>query len=256
MTTSFSPSPFCRLFLLLLLISGGCAAVPPIPPGEEAEATVVPEPVAGSEGVGFPIDVYDPWEGWNRSVYRFNAEFDQLIFLPVVETYRFLAPKPVEESVDNVFTNLDNIITIANQFLQAKPFEAAQTFFRFAVNSTVGVLGLFDPASAIGVPKHKEDFGQTLGVWGAGEGPYMVLPILGPSNLRDTTGLVVDRVAFALTDPLGASSIQTEYPPILALNIINSRARVDFRYYQTGSPFEYDLLRFLYTKKRQLDIAK
>jgi phospholipid-binding lipoprotein MlaA len=105
------------------------------------------------------------------------------------------------------------------------------------------------------VPQHREDFGQTLGVWGVGDGPYMVLPVLGPSNLRDTTGMITDRVAFSLIDPFGASSFQTEYPPVLALNAINARDRIEFRYYQTGSPFEYDLVRFFYTKKRELDIA-
>lgn len=249
--------PFLALFAL-----GACAADPAVPPGEIPEPTVVDQlrPVdtatAGAALRSYPIDIYDPWEGWNRRVYKFNAEFDRIIFLPIVETYQFLAPEPVQDSVDNFFSNLDNILIFGNQILQGKPLEAAQTVFRFALNSTLGVLGLFDPASAIDVPQHDEDFGQTLGVWGGGEGPFMILPIVGPSNLRDAGGLAVDTVAFSLIDPFGASSFQTDYPVVLGLNIINQRSQIDFRYYQTGSPFEYELLRFLYTKKRQLDIAR
>jgi phospholipid-binding lipoprotein MlaA len=117
-------------------------------------------------------------------------------------------------------------------------------------------LGFFDVTSYEGIPRTKEDFGQTLGHWGAGEGPFLVLPILGPSNVRDTAGFATDTVAFALADPLTLSSMQTDYPAILALNIINRRYTQPFRYYETGSPFEYDLLRFLYTEKRRADIEK
>ncbi|MDX1402191.1 MAG: VacJ family lipoprotein [Kiloniellales bacterium] len=257
-SASLSYSALLRLFALIALPAlAGCAAAPAVPSGETPAPTVI-SPIEEGEvaGKGFPVDIYDPWEGWNRGVYNFNAEFDRLVFIPIVETYDFLTPEPVQDSVDNFFTNIDNILTFGNQILQGKPLQAAQTFFRFALNSTFGVLGLFDPATAIDVPQHEEDFGQTLGVWGFAEGPYMVLPLLGPSNLRDAAGFAVDTAAFAIVDPLGASSIQTEIPPIMAANIINTRAQIDFRYYQTGSPFEYDLLRFLYTKKRQLDIAR
>ena len=245
--------------LLMLALIGvllvGCAANSGVVPPDAGKPTVLAI-TDGEPEDEVPIEIYDPWEGWNRRVYLFNARFDQVVFLPVVDTYEFLVPEPARDSIDNFFSNLDNLITFANQVLQGKIMGAAQTAFRFVTNATVGVLGLFDPATAIDVPQHKEDFGQTLGVWGVGEGPYMVLPILGPSNLRDSAGFATDAVAFSVVDPFGASSFQTEYPPVLATNIINRRAQVDFRYYQTGSPFEYDLVRFLYTKKRQLDVAK
>jgi phospholipid-binding lipoprotein MlaA len=245
----------CCLFLLALLLLPACAANEAVPRGEVLEPPIV-QLDSDDPDAAFPIDIHDPWEGWNRQVYLFNARFDQMVFIPVVESYRFVVPGPMRDSVDNFFTNLDNLITFANLMLQGKPMAAAQTVFRFALNSTLGVFGLFDPSSAIDVPQHQEDFGQTLGVWGVGDGPYMVLPVLGPSNTRDTVGLITDRIAFSLIDPFGASSFQTDYPPVLALNVINARDRVEFRYYQTGSPFEYDLVRFLYTKKRELDIAK
>jgi len=204
----------------------------------------------------YPIDIYDPLEGFNRGVYRFNTEFDRLIFNPVLQVYEFIAPEVVKDGVSNFFSNLGNLITFGNELLQLKPVEAGQTAFRFAVNVTFGALGFFDAASEIDVPQNKEDFGQTLGYWGVGDGPYLVLPILGPSNLRDTTGFAVDTVAFSVVDPFGASSFQTDYPAVFALNIINQRREVPFEYYQTGSPFEYDLVRYFYTRKREFEIAK
>ncbi len=208
------------------------------------------------EGEDYPADVYDPLEGFNRGVYKFNAVFDEFIFLPVVDAYETITPEFARTGVTNFFTNIGEIITFANEVLQFKIEAAGMTVFRFVANSTVGLFGLFDVTSYEGIPRTKEDFGQTLGVWGAGEGPYLVLPILGPSNVRDATGWATDTVAFVLADPLTLSSIQTEYPPILVLNIINQRYTQPFRYYETGSPFEYELLRFLYTEKRRADIEK
>ncbi len=203
-----------------------------------------------------PVDVYDPLEGLNRHVYKFNAIFDEYVFLPVIRAYETVTPEFFRTGVSNFFTNVGEIITFANEVLQVKFEAAGMTVFRFVANSTVGLFGVFDVTGHEGIPRTREDFGQTLGYWGAGEGPYLVLPILGPSNLRDTTGLATDNLAFALADPLTLSSMQTEYPGILVLNIINQRYTQPFRYYQTGSPFEYDLIRFLYTEKRQADIDK
>jgi len=244
--------PKALLFLLGLLpfCLGGCAGTSELSTGENAA------PALHASNEVFPIDVYDPWESWNRSIYRFNAELDRFIFLPVVRTYVAVTPDPARESVSNFFANLDTLITMGNQLLQLKVMEAAQSVYRFALNSTVGIFGLFDPASAIQVPKHKEDFGQTLGYWGTPAGPYLVLPFVGPSNLRDAGGTAVDAIAFSQIDPFNASSFQLRYPPVLALNLINKRYSEPFRYYQSGSPFEYDLVRFLYTEKRQLDIER
>lgn len=208
------------------------------------------------EGEVHPTDVYDPFKGFNLRVYKFNDLFDEFIFLPVVNGYETVTPEFVRTGVSNFFTNIGEIITFANEVLQFKLEAAGKTVFRFVANSTTGFLGFFDVTSYEGIPRTKEDFGQTLGYWGAGEGPYLVLPILGPSNLRDTAGFVTDTVAFALADPLNLSSLQTDNPPILALNFINHRYIEPFRYYETGSPFEYYLIRFLYTEKRRADIEK
>lgn len=245
-------SPKATLFALCLLPLGlgACAGKSELSTGENAASALY------ESNEVFPIDVYDPWESWNRSMYRFNAELDRYIFLPVVRTYVALTPDPVRDGVSNFFANLDTLINLGNQVLQLKIMDAAQSVYRFALNSTVGVFGLFDPASAIQVPKHKEDFGQTLGYWGTPAGPYMVLPFIGPSNVRDASGTAVDMIAFSQIDPFNASSFQVRYPPVLALNLINKRYSEPFRYYQTGSPFEYDLVRFLYTEKRRLDIER
>ncbi len=240
--------------LSLLSIAVGCAS--------NSEQDLAGQPAKHQfsdfyeEGEVYPTDVYDPLEGFNRRVYKFNAGFDEFIFLPVVNGYETVTPEFVRTGVSNFFTNIGEIITFANEVLQFKFEAAGKTVFRFVANSTVGFLGFFDVTGYEGIPRTDEDFGQTLGYWGAGEGPFLVLPILGPSNLRDTAGFATDTIAFALVDPLTLSSMQTDYPPILALNIINHRYTQPFRYYETGSPFEYELIRFLYTEKRRADIEK
>ena len=208
------------------------------------------------EGVVYVIDVDDPLEGMNRGFFWFNAQFDKWVFLPVVDAYRFVTPEFARDRVTNFFDNLREITTFANQILQAKFTEAGKTVARFGVNSVAGLAGLFNTAEELGLPRINEDFGQTRGFWGIGNGPYLVLPILGPSNLRDGVGLLVDYVAFAAVDPYNLHSIQTDNPYILALKIIDGRHKVPFRYYESGSPFEYDKVRLLYTTKRRLDIAK
>jgi phospholipid-binding lipoprotein MlaA len=240
--------------LFLLCVAAGCAS------NSEQDLAVQPAQHQFSdfyeEGEDYPADVYDPLEGFNRGVYKFNAVFDEFVFLPVVNAYETVTPEFARTGVSNFFTNIGEIITFANEVLQFKIEAAGMTVFRFVANSTVGFLGFFDVTTYEGIPRTKEDFGQTLGYWGAGEGPFLVLPILGPSNVRDTAGFATDTVAFTLADPLTLSSMQTDYPAILALNIINQRYTQPFRYYETGSPFEYDLVRFLYTEKRRADIEK
>lgn len=240
--------------LLLLSLAAGCSS------NGERDQALEPAKHQFSDyyevGEDYPADVYDPLEGFNRGVYKFNAVFDEMIFLPVVGAYETVTPEFARTGVSNFFTNIGEIITFANEVLQLKFKAAGMTAFRFTANSLVGFFGFFDVTSYEGIPRTKEDFGQTLGYWGAGEGPFLVLPLLGPSNVRDTAGFATDTVAFAVADPLGLSSMQTEYPPILALNIINQRYTQPFRYYETGSPFEYELLRFLYTEKRRADIDK
>jgi phospholipid-binding lipoprotein MlaA len=124
------------------------------------------------------------------------------------------------------------------------------------VNTTVGLLGLIDVASSIDLPRQLEDFGQTLGYYGVGTGPYLVLPIYGPSNLRDTTGLVTDSLTMSAIDPLNLDGHPQRQIAYYTLYPIDTRAHVPFRYYETGSPFEYEFVRMLYNTKRKMDIEK
>lgn len=205
----------------------------------------------------YPVQVWDPLEPANRTVYRFNAGFDRYVFVPVVRGYEWLLPDPVERRVSSFFSNLGEIRNAANGLLQARPQVASRAVIRFAVNSTVGLLGLFDVAGAMGVAQQREDFGQTLGRWGVGGGPYVVLPILGPSNLRDTTGIVVDRGVMTQLPPWDVVVDEVYVNPgVYALEAVDERHLNPFRYYGTGSPFEYEYVRYLYTKKRQFDIER
>jgi len=137
----------------------------------------------------------DPLEPFNRSMFAFNEQVDKYVLSPVAHGYRAVTPKPVRTGVSNVLSNLNAPVVFVNDVLQASPKRAGTTFARFGINSTIGVAGIFDVASGAGLKKHSEDFGQTLGRWGVGQGPYIVLPLLGPSTIRDATGQVVD-VAF------------------------------------------------------------
>ena len=132
----------------------------------------------------------DPFEGFNRGMYKFNDTLDKAVLKPVARGYSAVMPTPARKMVHNFFSNLDDILVTGNGLLQFKFSQAASDFTRVWVNSTFGIFGLFDVAHKL--EKHNEDFGQTLGHWGVSSGPYLVLPFLGPSSLRDGTGLAVD----------------------------------------------------------------
>jgi phospholipid-binding lipoprotein MlaA len=134
----------------------------------------------------------DPLEPLNRGIYKFNDSIDKAVIKPVAQGYSAVMPVVGKTMVSNFFSNLDDVVVTANDLLQFKLEQAFSDGTRFLVNSTVGVLGLIDVASTGGLKKHNEDFGQTLGKWGVGNGAYLVLPILGPSTIRDGVGLYAD----------------------------------------------------------------
>ncbi len=154
----------------------------------------------------------DPMEGFNRAMFSFNEGLDKALVKPAAEAYEKVTPPPVRTGVSNFFSNIQDLWIGINNLLQGKPTDAATDFGRFLVNTTVGILGLFDVASEAGMEKHEEDFGQTLGRWGVGDGPYLVLPIIGPRTLRDTAGFVVDTAV----DPVW------DHKPIATRNILVS----------------------------------
>ena len=168
-TTNF---PVNSVYLLLLVISlallGGCASVPG------------------------PPDERDPFESYNRAMYAFNDSVDNAVLRPVARTYKDYTPDVLQTGISNFFDNIGDLTVMVNNLLQFKIENAVSDFGRILWNSTVGIFGLIDVASHMGLQKHDEDFGQTLAVWGVPDGPYIVLPLLGPSNMRDTVGLVGD----------------------------------------------------------------
>ncbi|MEY4761412.1 MAG: hypothetical protein RLZZ200_1268 [Pseudomonadota bacterium] len=164
--------PAFLLPLLLALLVSGCASLP-----------------------GGKPDPRDRFERFNRSVFSFNQGVDKHVARPVAKAYVAVTPAPVRSGVSNFFSNLSYPVVIVNDLLQAKPGPFARDSARFIVNSTLGIAGLFDPATKMGLDRNNEDFGQTLGYWGIGSGPYLVLPFLGPSGARDLVGRVGDYFA-------------------------------------------------------------
>lgn len=213
---------------------------------------------ASKPGLSHVIDVYDPLEPVNRALYRFNATFDEYLFLPVTRAYEFITPDYLEDRISGIFSNVAEVRNLANAILQGRPKTTATVFTRFLINTTVGIGGMWDPATGLGFREHKEDFGQTLGWWGLKPGPYIVLPVFGPSSLRDTTGLAGDSAAhyFYLNKPTDMDRNLGWGAAYTGLDAIDTRHNIPFRYYQTGSPFEYDLVRLLYTKMREVDIEQ
>lgn len=254
MTAFIQRTRLLPVLLAGLLLLSACATTPKATQYTEPPMRKYEELVDQSKQ--YPIDVYDPLEGFNRGVYRFNYYFDKFIFLPVVKTYEFITPNFVEKGVSNFVDNVFEFSNFTNNLLQLKFKQTGITLARFAINTTVGIAGLWDPATQMGLRRQKEDFGQTLGHYGVGNGPYIVLPIIGPSNLRDTTGVITDAVTFSY---LGPPAWVDDDDVTLVFNIVSSidkRHRIPFRYYSTGSPFEYEMVRMLYTSQRKIVIDK
>jgi len=236
-------------------LSAGCSTAPVVE-GEEPEPTVFAADRVLQPGVTYSADVYDPWQGFNRRVYYFNAVVDKHLLLPASNAYKTVTPAPVRRSITNFFDNFLNLNTLLNSVLQLSPKKTVATTGRLVVNSTLGVLGFFDPATRMGIPQELEDFGQTLGRWGVGPGPYLVLPLLGPSSLRDGVGAGVDwYVNNELRSRIFALEPWQEWT-WTGIYVLNLRANLGFRYYETGTPFEYRMVRMLYTTKRRLDIER
>jgi phospholipid-binding lipoprotein MlaA len=165
-------------------------------------------------------DPRDPFEEVNRATYSFNELMDRMLFTPLAQGYNAVAPAPVNRGVTNFFNNLDDIGSAANNLLQLKVGRAISDVGRVAVNSTLGILGLFDVASNLNLPRYDEDFGQTLGVWGVDPGPYIVLPLIGPSTVRDGAGFAVD----FFFDPVTYLEPESHRWYLWGLQVIDTRA--------------------------------
>lgn len=243
------------LVLLAILSLGACSTAPVLPEGEEPIEPRFDASRVLIEGTTATADaISDPWQGFNRSMYRFNYRFDKYVFLPVVRGYQAITPGFMETGIHNFFRNIQDITTLINSILQFSPEKTANTTGRLIINSTVGILGFINVAHEI--PRSDEDFGQTLGHWGVGPGPYLVLPVLGPSSLRDGTGTLVDAIVIGEIRSAALDLETWQEWTWDILKAIDTRAHVAFRYYETGSPFEYEWVRLLYTTKRQLDVER
>ena len=177
------------------------------------------------ETSAYEDEIYDPLESINRAIFSFNNVADKIVLEPVAKGYRKL-PSPIQSGLSNFLSNLRTPLVVVNQFLQGQSENAIQSTGRFIVNSTVGVFGLFDVADKVGLEEKEEDFGQTLATWGIGDGFYIVLPLFGPSNIRDTTGMVITM----LTDPVNAYAVREGeawlVPMRTATNAVDQRSKI------------------------------
>ena len=243
--------------IILVLFLAACSSGPQSKP--QAQAQEYPQPVFTADRL-LPEDfrgadeVSDPWEGMNKRIYNFNYHFDQAVFLPVVRGYKAVIPSFARTGVNNFFNNVEDFRTFVNSILQFSPKKVGQSAGRVVVNTTIGILGLFDVATKMDIGRPVEEFGQTLGHWGVGQGPYLVVPFLGPSNLRDGVALVPD--LYVQTQARDAIVPDPWRIPVGVLSAVDVRANVSFRYYETGNAFEYRMVRWLYSTKRKLDVAK
>ena len=240
--------------LVMALLLAGCSTVP-VQTGDQLIEPLFPaQRILIEDADSLHGSISDPFEGFNRGMYRFNAGLDNYVLLPLVRVYEAVLPQFARTGLHNFFNNIRDVTTLINSVLQLKPEKAVHTTGRLVINSTFGLLGFLDLATAMEVPRHQEDFGQTLGHWGVGNGPYLMLPIFGPSNIRDGIGLGVDTY---VKNELRKEALDTEDWHEYTwdfLNGIDTRANVAFRYYETGTPFEYEWVRLLYTTKRQIEI--
>jgi phospholipid-binding lipoprotein MlaA len=206
--------------------------------------------------VSLVADVYDPLEPVNRVIFGFNEILDFAIMRPVSHAYRFVVPQPLRVGVANALHNFASPVIFANDVLQGRPDQAKTTFVRFLVNSTAGFGGLVDAAEAGGLPRHSEDFGRTLAVWGAGPGPYLVLPVFGPSTTRDTIGIAVDTVLHPATWLMWDLSFVERSSPVMAYTVSGHEAVLDeAEALRSTSPDFYATVRDIYVQRRAAAMA-
>jgi phospholipid-binding lipoprotein MlaA len=202
-------------------------------------------------GDTLPGGVEDPWEPMNRRIHAFNDRADALVLRPIAVGYRRVLPGPVRSGVSNFFNNLFYPITIVNQFLQGKVVDGVSDTGRFVVNTTLGIGGLLDPATRIGLPMNEEDFGQTFAVWGLGRGHYVVLPFMGPSTVGDSIGSGLGSLMYV---PVWDATSATVSYGASALYFVDLRASfLDAEALVTGD--RYVFMRDVYLQRRAYLIA-
>ena len=201
-------------------------------------------------------EIYDPFEPVNRAIFSFNNVADRVVLEPVAKGYKKL-PSPIQSGISNFLSNLRAPLVVVNQLLQGQGENAIQSSGRFIINSTVGLLGVFDVAEKIGIEEKEEDFGQTLATWGVGDGFYIVLPLFGPSNMRDTSGMLITMV----TDPINAYAVSEGeawlVPMRTAANAVDQRSKIidEVNALRDNSVDYYAAVRSSYYQNRKAAIA-
>ena len=200
-------------------------------------------------------ETYDPWEGMNRATYKFNKAVDKAIYKPVTKVYKTVLPKTPRKGISNAMRNLRDPWVFVNDILQFKFKRAGTTLGRFIVNSTIGIGGLFKASDKMGIPYHSEDLGQTLATWGVGDGPYFIIPFIGPSNGRDTVGFVT----YIFADPvyIGIAKLNEKGMNLTRTGIdaLDARVRADQTLEDLYSdPDGYELMRSAYRQNRRYKI--
>ncbi len=217
-----------------------------------SSCSTMPKVDNGNSDNGVVIKDNDPWESYNRKMFAFNQKVDKSVLIPAARGYKRVVPGPVRTGISNFFLNLEEPVTIVNDLLQGKFVQASKDTTRFLINSTLGLAGIVDIASDLNLDKHDEDFGQTFAVWGIGSGPYVELPFLGTSNVRDSIGLLGEIVYF---DPIDNQvSSKTEYA-LIALEVIDLRSQYlgsEKVFNQQLDPYLY--VRDAYTQRRRNQI--
>jgi phospholipid-binding lipoprotein MlaA len=178
--------------LVSVLTLTACLAVPTLASAQEATPAVEAAPSEQAPST-------DPWEGFNRNMFGVHQAVDGAVLEPVARGYRAITPRPLRTGVLNFLRNLKSPVVFANDVLQGEVNRAGSTVGRFAINTTIGIGGIFDPATSMGLERHDEDFGQTLAVWGVPAGPYIFIPLMGPTTVRDSAGRIVDTAFDPLT---------------------------------------------------------
>ena len=201
-------------------------------------------------------EIYDPFEPVNRAIFSFNNVADRVVLEPVAKGYKKL-PSPIQSGISNFLSNLRAPLVVVNQLLQGQGENAIQSSGRFIINSTVGLFGIFDVAEKIGIEEKEEDFGQTLATWGVGDGFYIVLPLFGPSNMRDTSGMLITMV----TDPINAYAVSEGeawlVPMRTAANAVDQRSKIidEVNALRDNSVDYYAAVRSSYYQNRKAAIA-
>jgi phospholipid-binding lipoprotein MlaA len=196
----------------------------------------------------------DPMEPLNRAVFNFNDGVDRAILQPVATAYDQVTPSPVKTGVRNFFGNISDVWSVVNNLLQGKLKESLETFMRVSVNSTLGFGGVLDIGTEAGLPKNRQDFGQTLGVWGFDAGPYVVLPLFGPSSVRDTVGTVVDGSADLVNNSRNVPTRNS----LAVLRVVDKRAELlgATNILEQAALDKYSFTRDLYLQRRASSIGK